>query len=66
MTVSVDVGKEMKKGFTGVSLDADDRLASNDFSKAFNEYKKLADKGDDFAQYKVGCCYYDGKGVISS
>ena len=30
MTVSVDVGKEMKKGFTGVSLDADDRLASND------------------------------------
>lgn len=39
MTVSVDVGKEIKKGFTGVSLNADDCLASNDFSKAFKEYK---------------------------
>lgn len=43
MTVSVDVGKEMKKGFTGVSLDADDRLASNDFSKTIcdSEYELI-------------------------
>lgn len=64
MVVSVEPGKEVKRAFVNVALDADDRLITNDFSKAFKEYKKLADKGDDLAQYKVGCCYYDGKGTI--
>lgn len=64
MTVFVEPGKEVKRAFVNVALDADDRLMSNDFSKAFKEYKKLADKGDDLAQYKVGCCYDEGKGTV--
>lgn len=64
MAVLVEPGKEVRRAFVNVALDADDRLMSNDFSKAFKEYKKLADKGDDLAQYKVGCCFYEGKGTV--
>ena len=64
MTVLVEPDKEVRRAFANVALDADDHLMSNDFTKAFKDYKKLADKGDDLAQYKVGCCFYEGKGTV--
>lgn len=31
---------------------------------SFDEYKMLAEKGDNKAQYNLGVCYIDGKGVV--
>lgn len=36
---------------------------SSDVENSFNYYEKAADSGDANAQYYVGKCYYDGKGV---
>lgn len=66
ISVSVKPGDNIKMALSGVALEADKRLMSNNYTKAFKEYKKLADKGDDLAQYKLGCFYYDGKGTVAN
>ncbi len=66
ITVTIKPGETIKKAFTGVALEADDRIMSNDYAKAFKDYKKLADKGDDLAQYKLGCAYLEGKGATAN
>lgn len=63
MTISVKSGDNIKKAFPEVALEVDLKIKSYDFNKAFKEYKKVADKGDDCAQYKLGCFYLDGKGT---
>lgn len=64
--VTVKPGDDIKLALSGVALEADARLLNNNYTKAFKEYKKLADKGDDLAQYKLGCFYYDGKGTMAN
>lgn len=64
--ISVKPGDNIKLALSNVALDADARLMANDYAKAFKEYKKLADKGDDLAQYKLGNFYLDGKGTAAN
>lgn len=64
--ISVKPGDNIKLALSNVALEADARLMANDYAKAFKEYKKLADKGDDLAQYKLGDFYFDGKGTAAN
>lgn len=66
ITVTVKPGETVKKAFKNVALEADDRSMANDYAKAFKDYKKMADKGDDLAQYKLGCFYFEGKGITAN
>lgn len=63
IAVTVTPGDDIKMALSGIALEADKRLESNDYSKAFKDYRKLANKGDDLAQYKLGCFYFEGKGT---
>ena len=64
--ISIKPGDDIKLALSDVALEADARLMTNDYSKAFKEYKKLADKGDDLAQYKLGDFYLEGKGTAAN
>ncbi len=43
--------------------DADRAYETGDYAYAFNEYKRLAERGDARAQLRVGWMYYYGEGV---
>lgn len=66
MTVSVKPGDNVRRAFEGVALQVESKFQSYETAKIFKEYKKMADGGDDCAQYKVGCCYAKGVGVPQS
>lgn len=64
--VTVKTGDNIRKAVEDVVLEAEKKLSPTDYAKLFKEYKKMAEKGDDLAQYKLGCCYSDGKGTAAN
>lgn len=66
ISVTVKPGDNIRKPVEDIELEAEKKLSPTDYAKLFKEYKKMAEKGDDLAQYKLGCCYSDGKGTAAN
>lgn len=58
MTMNADDRKRLRE-----LTDRADACISESATKAVELYRKAAEKGNDYAQYRLGECYFDGDGV---